>query len=312
MRAVVHERYGPPEVLDIRDIPRPEPAEDELLVRVHFSTVTRSDCGLRAAWPFFARSFTGLRRPRQPIAGMEFAGEVAAVGAAVTAFAPGDRVFGVRRGSNAEYVCVRERGAIARIPAGMSFEQAAAVADGGCSALSTLRQTGPRACQRVVVYGASGAIGTAAVQVAKYQGARVTAVCGPDALDLARSLGADEVVDYTRENYAARGETYDLVCDAVGKSSYRRCRRALASDGLYLTMDLGFMWHAPLLALVSKRVKLGIARYSQEDVETLAAMVEAGAYRPVIDRTYPLDEVIEATRYVETGQKTGNVVLAVA
>ena len=310
MKAVVYQRYGPPEVLQVRDVPRPEPDANEVLVHVHASTVTRTDCGVRSARPFFARLFTGLLRPKQPIAGMEFAGEVASVGKAVTAFAPGDRVFGVRSGANAEYVSVRERGAIARMPAGLSFEQAAAVADGGCSALSTLRQARLQAGQRVVVYGASGSIGTAAVQVAKHQGAHVTAVCGPNALDLARSLGADAVVDYTREDYAARGEKYDLVYDAVGKSSYRRCRRALNRDGLYMTMDGGFLWHAPLLALVSKRVKLGVARYRQEDVKTLATMIEAGAYQPVIDRTYPLDEALEATRYVETGQKTGNVVLA--
>jgi NADPH:quinone reductase-like Zn-dependent oxidoreductase len=309
MRAAVHERYGPPEVLRIRDVPQPEPAVNEVLVHVRASTVTRTDCGLRLASPFFIRFFTGLLRPKQTIIGMEFAGEIVAVGSEVEEFAPGDRVFGVKRGSNAEYVCVKTSGPMARIPAEMSFEEAAAVADGGCSALSTLRQAGLTSGQRVVVYGASGSIGTAAVQVAKDQRAHVTAVCGPNALELARSLGADEMLDYTREDYAARGVTYDLVFDAVGKSSYRRCRRALKRDGLYITMDGGFMWHAPLLGLVSKRVKLGVARYRREDVETLAAMIEAGAYRPVIDRAYPLDEVVEATRYVETGQKTGNVVL---
>lgn len=309
MRAAVYERYGPPEVLGIRDVPRPEPAEDDVLVHVRASTVTRTDCGLRRAWPFFVRLFTGLLRPKQTIIGMEFAGEVVAAGSEVEEFAPGDRVFGVRQGSNAEYVCVKASGAIARIPTEMRFEEAAAVADGGCSALSTLRQAGLKSGRRVVVYGASGSIGTAAVQIAKDKGAHVTAVCGPNALDLARSLGADEVVDYTREDYVARDATYDLVFDAVGKSSYRRCRRALKPDGLYMTMDGGFMWHAPFLALVSKRVKLGVARYRKEDVQTLAAMIEAGTYRPVIDRTYPLDEVLEATRYVETGQKTGNVVL---
>jgi NADPH:quinone reductase-like Zn-dependent oxidoreductase len=310
VKAVVHERYGPPEVLRIRDVPRPEPAADEVLVHVHASTVTRTDCGLRAARPVFARLVTGLLRPKQPIAGMEFAGEVAAAGTEVTKFAPGDRIFGVRRGSNADYVCVKETGAIAHMPSAISFDEAAAVADGGCSALSTLRQAGLRAGQRVLVYGASGSIGTAAVQVAKHQGAHVTAVCGPSALELVRRLGADEVVDYTRENYAARGETYDLVFDAVGKSSYRRCRHVLARDGLYITMDGGFMWHAPFLALVSKRVKLGVARYRQDDVQTLATMIEEGAYRPVIERTYSLDEVVDATRYVETGQKTGSIVLS--
>jgi NADPH:quinone reductase-like Zn-dependent oxidoreductase len=309
MRAAVHERYGPPEVLRIRDVPQPEPAQNEMLVHVRASTVTRTDCGIRVASPFFVRLFTGLLRPKRTIIGMEFAGEIVAVGGEVEEFAPGDRVFGVKRGSNAEYVCVKTSGPIARIPAEMPFEEAAAVADGGCSALSTLRQAGLKPGQRVVVYGSSGSIGTAAVQAAKDQGAHVTAVCGPNAVELARSLGADEVVDYTREDYASRGATYDLVFDAVGKSSYRRCRRALKRDGLYITMDGGFMWHAPFLALVSKRVKLGVARYRKEDVETLAAMLEAGAYRPVIDRTYPLAEVVEATRYVETGQKTGNVVL---
>jgi NADPH:quinone reductase-like Zn-dependent oxidoreductase len=309
VKAVVHERYGPPEVLRVRDVLRPKPAGDEVLVHVRASTVTRTDCGIRRAWPFFIRLFTGLLRPKRTIAGTEFAGEVAAIGEDVPEFAPGDHVFGVKGGSSAEYVCVKASGPIARIPAGMSFEAAAAVTDGGCSALSTLRQAGLQPGQRIVVYGASGSIGTAAVQVAKDQGAHVTAVCGPNALELVRSLGADEVVDYTREDFAARGATYDLVFDAVGKSSYRRCRRALKRDGLYMTMDGGFMWHAPFLALVSKRVKLGIARYRQEDVATLAAMIEAGAYRPVIDRRYSLDEVVEATRYVETGQKTGNVVL---
>ena len=181
MKAVVHDRYGPPEVLQVRDVSQPVPDADEVLVRVHASTVTRTDCGVRSARPFFVRLFTGLIRPKQPIAGIEFAGEVASVGKAVTAFAPGDRVFGVKSGSNAEYICVKERGAIARMPAVLSFEQAAALADGGCSALSTLRQAGLQAGQRVVVYGASGSIGTAAVQVAKHQGAHVTAVCGPNA-----------------------------------------------------------------------------------------------------------------------------------
>ena len=307
MKAVVYQRYGPPESLRVRDVSRPEPAADDVLVHVHASTVTRTDCGLRAARPFFARFVTGLPRPKQPIAGIEFAGEVAAVGAEVTAFAAGDRVFGIARGSNAEYLCVKERGAIAHMPAAISFDEAAAVADGGCSALSTLRQAGLRTGQRVLVYGASGSIGTAAVQVAKHQGAYVTAVCGPNALELARRLGANEVVDYTRENYADRGETYDLVFDAVGKSSYRRCRRALARGGLYMTMDGGFMWHAPSdLAITGGTV----VRYRHDDIQTLATMIEAGDYRPVIDRTYALDEVIDATRYVETGQKTGNVILS--
>jgi NADPH:quinone reductase-like Zn-dependent oxidoreductase len=309
VRAVVHDRYGPPEVLRIAELESPAPKDDELLVRVHASTVNRTDCGIRAAWPFFARIFTGLIRPRRTIAGMEFAGEVEAVGAAVTEFAPGDRVFGVKGGANADYVCVRQSGAVAHMPSGLGYEEAAAIPDGGCTAMSCLRQAGVGAGQRIVVYGATGSIGTAAVQLAKHLGAHVTAVCDQKRLELVRSLGADAVVDYTREDFAARGETYDVVFDAVGKSSYRRCRRALKPDGVYITTDGGFMWHAPFLALISRHVKLGLARYRKADVTLLARLVDSGEYRPVIDRRYPLEEVVDATRYVETEQKTGNVVL---
>ena len=310
MRAVVHRSYGPPEILRVEEVDRPVPADDEALVRVRASTVTRSDCGVRGGWPWFARVFYGVRRPKRPVAGMEFAGDVAAVGADVTEFAVGDRVFGVKGGANAEYVCVKESGAIAHIPESLGFDEAA-IADGACTAFSILRQAGARARGRVAVYGASGSIGTAAVQIAKHLGAYVTAVCNGKNVALVRSLGADEVVDYEREEFPQHGEVYDLVFDAVGKSSYRRVRRALKPDGLYITTDGGFMWHAPFLALVNKRVKLGIARYRKEDVETLKRLVEEGAYRPVIDRRYPLEEVVEATRYVETKQKTGNVVLLV-
>jgi NADPH:quinone reductase-like Zn-dependent oxidoreductase len=310
MRAVVHRGYGPPEILRVEEVDRPVPADDEVLVRVHASTVNRSDCGLRAGWPWFARLFYGLRRPKRPVAGMEFAGDVAAVGTAVTEFAVGDGVFGVKGGANAEYVCVKESGAIAQMPDSLAFDEAP-IADGACTAFSILRQTGGRARGRVLVYGASGSIGTAAVQIAKHLGAHVTAVCNGKNVALVRSLGADEVVDYEREDFARGGEAYDLVFDAVGGSSYRRVRRVLKPDGLYITTDGGFMWHAPLLALVSRRVKLGVARYRKEDVEALKRLVEAGAYRPVIDRTYLLEDVVEATRYVETKQKTGNVVLLV-
>jgi NADPH:quinone reductase-like Zn-dependent oxidoreductase len=311
VKAVVHDRYGPPEVLRIAELDQPAPNDDELLVRVHATTVTRTDSGIRAAWPFFARVFTGLLRPRRKIAGMEFAGEVEAVGAGVTEFAPGDRVFGVKGGANAEYVCVRESGAVAHMPSGLGFEEAAAVPDGGCTAISCLRQAGVRTGQRIVVYGATGSIGSAGVRVARHLGAHVTAVCDTKNLELVRSLGADVVVDYTREDYAKRGERYDVVFDAVGKSSYRRCRRALKPDGVYITTDGGFMWHALFLALLSKHVKLGLARYRKADVMLLKQLVEGGEYRPVIDRRYPLDEVVEAARYVDTGQKIGNVVLTV-
>jgi NADPH:quinone reductase-like Zn-dependent oxidoreductase len=316
MRAVVYDRYGPPEVLRVDEVAQPVPGENEVLVRVRASSVTRSDCGYRAADPFFSRLFTGLRAPKRRIVGTELAGEVEAVGAAVSEFAVGDRVFGLRSGSNAELVCVREAGALAHIPSGMGFEEAAALSDGTSIAQACLRRADLRAGRSILIYGASGAIGTAAVQLAKARGARVTAVCGRKDMELVRSLGADEVIDYEREDFTKRGETYDVIFDAVGKHSFRRSRRSLKPGGLYVETDLGFMWHVPFLALLtrvigSKRVTLPIPKYTKEDVLHVKELVEAGRYRPVIDRVYPLEDVVEATRYVETGQKTGNVVLTV-
>lgn len=316
MKAVVADRYGPPEILRISEVRRPAPAADEVLVRVHASSVTRSDCGLRNTEYFFSRAITGLRRPKQPIVGMEFAGVVDEVGSAVTRFAAGDEVFGIKGGANAEYVSVRESGVIARKPSRLSFEQAAVVADGGLSALSMLPALGPIEGRQIVVYGASGSIGTAAVQVAKHLGARVTAVCDTKHVDLVRSLGADEVVDYLREDWTRHGP-YDGVFDAVGKSSFRKARRALKPGAAYVSADLGFMWHGPLVILAtrwlgSRKAKLGMARYRQDDLLRLRELVEAAEYRPVIDRSYPLEDVVEAARYVESGQKTGNVVLTLA
>jgi NADPH:quinone reductase-like Zn-dependent oxidoreductase len=317
MRAVVHDNYGPPDVLRLEDVERPAPKEGEVLVRVHATTVNRSDCGNRAAKPFISRFFTGLRRPKRRIPGMEFAGVVEAVGAGVTEFKVGDEVFGVRSGAHAEYVCVRERGALAHKPAGMSFEEAAAVPDGVILALAGLRKADSLQGRRLLIYGASGSIGTAAVQLAKHLGAHVTAVCNTRNVELVRSLGAHEVIDYEKEDFTQNGETYNVVFDAVGKHSFRRSRRSLKSGGLFISTDLGFGWHVPPLALLTrwigdKRVTLPIPNYTKEDVVFLKELLEAGAYRPVIDRTYPLEDVVEATRYVETGQKTGNVVLTVA
>lgn len=315
MKAVIHERYGPPEVLRVADVARPVPGADEVLVRVHASSVTRSDCGVRGTEYFFARIFTGILRPKRIVAGMEFAGVVEEVGPAVTGFAAGDDVFGIKGGANAEYICVRESGVIARKPSRLSFEEAAGVPDGALSAFTMLPALGPLEGRHIVVYGASGSYGTAAVQVAKHLGARVTAVCDTNRVELLRSLGADEVVDYLQEDWTRRGR-YDGVFDAVGKSSFRKARRALKPGSAYVSADLGFMWHLPLLILAtrwlgSRKAKLGIARYRQEDLLRLRDLIEAGEYRPVIDRTYPLEDVVEATRYVETGQKTGNVVLKV-
>jgi NADPH:quinone reductase-like Zn-dependent oxidoreductase len=317
MRAVVHDRYGPPGVLRLAEVDAPVPGAHEVLVKVHATTVTRTDCGLRSAGLFITRFFTGLRRPKRRILGTELAGEIEAVGTAVTEFAIGDRVFGVAgSGAHAEFVCLEEGAPLARIPTGMRFRDAAAVCDGASLALACLRAANLRAGQSIVVYGASGAVGTAGVQLARHFRAHVTAVCDTKNLEFVRSLGADEVVDYTQEDFTKNGRTYDVVFDAVGKHSFRRCRRSLDPGGTYVDTDLGFLWHVPLLVLLTRRigerkVKLGITRYTKEDVLFLKELVEAGEYRPVIDRAYPLEDVVAATTYVETGQKTGNVVLTV-
>jgi len=316
MRAVVCDRYGPPEVLRLEEVGRPVPKEHEVLVKVHATSVTRSDCGYRAAHPFFSRVFTGLRRPKRRIPGIELAGVVEAVGSAVTQFEVGDEVFGLRSGAHAEYVCVREAGALAHKPKGLTFDEAAGVCDGASIALACLRRADLGEGRSILVYGASGAIGTAAVQLAKASGAEVTAVCNTKNLSLVQSLGADTVIDYTQEDFTKNGETYDVVMDAVGKHSFRRCRRSVKPGGIYIETDLGFMWHVPVLALLTrwigdKRVTLPIPKYTKEEVLFVKELIEAGEYRPVIDRSYPLEDVVEATSYVETGQKTGNVVLTV-
>ena len=317
MRAVVYDRYGPPEVLRLEDVERPVPKEDEVLVKIHATTVNRTDCGWRTAKPFIARYFIGLLKPKRKILGMELAGEVEALGAAVTEFKVGDHVFGVKGfGAHAEFVCIRESGPLAHKPADMTFEEAAAVCDGASIALSCLGPADLRQGRKILIYGASGSIGTAAVQLAKHFGADVTAVCNTKNVELVRSLGADQVIDYLQEDFTKNGKTYDVIFDAVGKHSFRRCRRSLNPGGIYLETDLGFMWHVPILALLTRRignkkVTLGMAKYRKQDVLFLKELIEAGKYRAVIDRRYPLEDVVEATRYVETEQKTGNVVLTV-
>jgi NADPH:quinone reductase-like Zn-dependent oxidoreductase len=317
MKAVVCDRYGPPEVLRLEDVERPVPEDDQILVRVHATTVNRSDCGLRSAKPFFSRAFSGLLKPRRRIPGMEFAGEVAAVGSAVTEFEIGNEVFGVRgAGAHAEFTCVKESSPIAHKPPGLSFEEAASLPEGFMIASACLRKADPLTGRSVIIYGATGSIGTAAVQLAKHFEADVTAVSNTKNVELVGSLGADEVIDREQEDFTQNGKTYDVVFDAVGKHSFRRCRGSLNQGGLMIETDLGFMWHVPPLALLSrwigdKRVTIPIPTYTKQELLLLKELVEAGRYRPVIDRTYPLEEVVEATRYVETGQKTGNVVLTV-
>ena len=325
MRAVVYDRYGPPEVLRLEDVPQPVPNEDEVLIKIHATTVTRSDCGIRAAnassglfVSFLSRLYSGVRRPKRRILGAELAGEVAAVGTTASEFAVGDRVFGTsagRFGAHAEFICMRESAALAHKPAAMTFEEAAAVCDGAMLALGCLRQADLRKGSRILVYGASGSIGTAGVQLAKYFGADVTAVCSTKNAELARSLGADRVIDYTQQDFTKSGETYDVIFDAVGKLSFGRCRNSLRPGGIYLPTD--GLWNLILVPLTSivgdKKVRFAIPpRFAKKDVLFLKELIEAGKYRAVIDRSYPLEDVVEATRYVETERKTGNVVLTVS
>ncbi|HEY2599588.1 MAG TPA: NAD(P)-dependent alcohol dehydrogenase [Candidatus Dormibacteraeota bacterium] len=326
MRAVVYDTYGPPDVLRLEEVAKLVPREDEVLVKVRATTVNRSDVHTREAnrssggpaVMLLSRLVSGLRRPRQRILGSEFAGEVEAVGGAVTEFAVGDHVFGssgLRFGAHAEFMCMRQRARIAHMPAGLSFEEAAPICDGALNALMCLKMAHLRAGRTILIYGASGAIGTAAVQLARYYGADVTAVCSTKNLELVTSLGADRVIDYTQEDFTRNGQTYDVIFDAVGKVSFRRCRDSLKPGGFYLPTD------GPVnivLALLparkgAKRVVFQMPpRIPKQDVVFLKELVEAGKYRPVIDRRYRLEDVIEATRYVETQQKTGNVVLTVA
>ena len=310
MRAIVHDRYGPPEVLRVDEVERPMPAADEVLVRVHATTVTQTDCHMRRARPVFWRFMLGLRRPRRRILGLEFAGVVAEIGGSVTQFEVGDRVFGLRSGAHAEYVCVRESRLVARMPEAMTFEQAAGTCDGMYQARNALRAGRVERDTRLVIYGASGSLGTAAVQLASDLGAHVTAVCNGRNVELVRSLGADEVVDYEREDFTKNGQTYDVVLDAVGKHSFLRCRRSLVPGGIYVATDR--LYNLPLALLTrwsSRRVVFDFSGHDRESVLLVKELFESGRYRPIIDRTYPLESVVEAARYVESWQKTGNVVL---
>ena len=310
MKAILYDRYGPPDVLYIEEVAKPEPKEDEVLVKVHAVAVTRADCATRdanrkggALVTVISRLVSGVRRPRQPILGTEFAGVVEATG---------ERVFGstgFRFGAYAEYLTAKPSSRMSTMPRNVSFEQAAAVTDGGLNALWCLRWSKPHEGQKVLVYGASGAIGTAAVQLARHFKAEVTAVCGTKNLGLMRALGADSVVDYTREDFTQNGQTYDVILDAVGKHSFRRARRSLNRNGYYMATD-GL--ENLFLSVWNKQVIFKIPpRYTKQDVVLLKELVEAGEFKPVVDRSYAMKDVVEASRYVETEQKTGNVILTI-
>jgi NADPH:quinone reductase-like Zn-dependent oxidoreductase len=319
MKAAVHTSYGPPDVVRISEVRKPAVKDNEVLVKVHATTVNRTDCGFRAAEPFFVRFFTGLIRPKVTVLGTEFAGEVEAVGSGVRSFEVGDRVFGFSGatfGAHAEYMAIPEAGSIATMPANVTFEEAAASYEGSHYALGFIRKAKIRSGQDVLVNGATGAIGSAAVQLLKRLGADVTAVCDTGNVELVKGLGADRVIDYTAEDFTRDEQTYDVVLDAVGKSTFGRCKRLLKSGGSYLSSDLGPLSQNPILALITplfggRKVLFPIPRDNQEMVKYFKELIESGAFKPLIDRRYPLDQIVEAYRYVETGQKIGNVVISV-
>jgi NADPH:quinone reductase-like Zn-dependent oxidoreductase len=320
MKAAIHTRYGPPEVLQLAEVPKPTPKENEVLVKIHATTVNRTDCGFRSAEYFISRFFSGLFKPKNQILGNEFAGIIESTGKNVTNFNVGDKVFGyndITFGANAEYMIMPENGAMSTIPDGLTFEEAACITEGGHYALCDIRAAKVKAGQNVMIYGATGAIGSAAVQLAKYFGASVTAVCNTKNFDLVKSLGADVVIDYTKEDFTQTGQTFDFVFDAVGKTSFGKCKPILSKNGIYISTELGKNGENVFLALSTplfggKKVLFPLPTISREDVEFLKELVNTGHFKPVIDKSYRLDEIMEATKYVETRQKIGNVVIVVA
>jgi NADPH:quinone reductase-like Zn-dependent oxidoreductase len=320
MKAAINTVYGPPEVVQVLEIEKPVPKDNELLIKVYATTVNRTDCGFRSAEYFISRFFSGLFKPKFKTLGNEFAGVVEVVGKNVQSFSAGDKVFGyndVTFGAHAQYICIAEDAAIATMPHNVGFEEAAAITEGGHYALCDIRAAKVQAGQNILVNGATGAIGSAAVQLLKHFGARVTAVCNAKNIELVRSLGADVVIDYTQEDFTKLTDRFHFVFDAVGKSSFAKCKRLLHEKGIYISTELGKNSANVFLALSTpltggKKVLFPLPTISKADVIFLKELVEAGKFKPVIDRHYKLDEIVEAYRYVETGQKTGNVIISVA
>jgi NADPH:quinone reductase-like Zn-dependent oxidoreductase len=317
MKAAVRSSFGPPEVVRVEEIERPEPGPDEVLVRVHASTVNRTDIGYRAGQPLIIRAFAGWRRPKFDVLGVEFAGVVEAVGGDVGRFSIGDRVCGYNErtfGAHAEYMTMSSGGSIVTMPPDAPFELAAAAFEGSHYALANLRAADVGTGTDLLVYGATGAIGSAAVQLAKVAGATVTAVCGTAHVAVVEALGADRVIDYETEDFTAPGATYDVVFDAVGKTSFSRCKPVIRAGGCFLATDVGpFPWN-PLLALTTRlgadrRVMFPLPKDDLEVATFLRDRLAGGEFTPLLDRTYSLDEIVDAYRYVETGQKLGNVVI---
>ena len=317
MKAAVYKKYGPPDIVKIEEVDRPSPRSNEVLVKVFATTVNRTDCGFRSAEYFISRFFSGLFRPKFEILGNEFAGIIDAVGKDVTLFNVGDKVFGyndTKFGAHAEFMTIAETDAITTIPNDVTFEQAAPITEGAHYALCDIRAAKIKSGHNVMIYGASGAIGSAAVQLVKYFGAKVTAVCNTQNVEVVKSLGADQVIDYITQDFTKIDQKFDFIFDAVGKSSFKQCKPLLKKHGIYISTELGKNSENIFLALLTplfkgKKVLFPLPTITKEDVIFLKKLVESGKYKPLVDRSYHLNRIVDAYKYVETRQKVGNVVI---
>jgi len=321
MLAAVYERYGPPEVLSLKTVPIPEYGDDDVLIRVHFSTVNRTDCGFLRAEPFVVRFVAGLTRPKNQVSGSEFSGEVIAIGSAVTDYQPGDRVFGFKDddhgfGGHAQYTRMPVKGLMAKIPEHVSYAEAAPGLEGSHYALCGIHAAGMHKQQRALVNGATGSIGSAALQILRSMDISVTAVCATPYTEKVAALGAAHVVDYLKEDFTQLDEQFDVVFDSVGKSSFGQCKRILSPNGIYQSTELGALCQNPFLAMLTsvlgkQQVQFPIPKNSRADADYLCDLMRKKQFEPLVDRTYSLENIADAFRYVETGEKIGNVLIEI-